>query len=243
LPIANSFLVYIIYLYKVQSRKEQEIEQLKTENLKSRYEALTNQINPHFLYNTLASIKIMVKQGNKEKAAEMINKLIALLQNTIGRISDTNTVEQELTNMKNYAFINQARYGEQIRVNYYIAPDCLSYELPKLIIQPFIENAFFHAFNKKTSGFIHIMIGQEGNILVCEIVDNGDGMETNLDKKLPNFKSKRQLFSGIGVKNVNERIKLLYGEAYGVEISSELGEGTKVRVSLPVIKSVDSPNL
>ena len=87
------------------------------------------------------------------------------------------------------------------------------------------------------------MIGQEGNTLVCEIVDNGDGMETNLDKKLPNFKSKRQLFSGIGVKNVNERIKLLYGEAYGVEISSELGEGTKVRVSLPVIKSVDSPNL
>ena len=115
--------------------------------------ALQQQINPHFLYNTLASIKIMVKQGNKEKAAEMINKLIALLQNTIGRISETNTVEQELTNMKNYAFINQARYGEQIRVNYYIAPDCLSYELPKLIIQPFIENAFFHAFNKKTSGF------------------------------------------------------------------------------------------
>ena len=205
--------------------------------------ALQQQINPHFLYNTLASIKIMVKQGNNEKAAEMINKLIALLQNTIGSISETNTVEQELTNMKNYAFINQARYGEQIRVNYYIAPDCLTYELPKLIIQPFIENAFFHAFNKKTSGFINIMIGQEGNTLVCEIVDNGDGMETHLDKKLPNYKSKRQLFSGIGVKNVNERIKLLYGEAYGVEISSELEEGTKVRVSLPVIKSVDSPNL
>ena len=147
--------------------------------------ALQQQINPHFLYNTLASIKIMVKQGNKEKAAEMINKLISLLQNTIGSISETNTVEQELTNMKNYAFINQARYGEQIRVNYYIAPDCLTYELPKLIIQPFIENAFFHAFNKKTSGFIHIMIGQEGDTLICEIVDNGDGMETNLDKQLP----------------------------------------------------------
>lgn len=199
--------------------------------------ALQQQINPHFLYNTLASIKIMVKQGDKEKAAEMINKLISLLQNTIGNISETNTVEQELTNMKDYTFINQARYGEQIRVNYYITPACLSYQLPKLIIQPFIENAFFHAFNKKTSGFIHIMIGQERDSLICEIVDNGDGMETNLEKQMPSYKSKRQLFSGIGVKNVNERIKLLYGETYGVEITSTLGEGTKVRIRLPSIES------
>ena len=205
--------------------------------------ALQQQINPHFLYNTLASIKIMVKQGNKEKAAEMINKLISLLQNTIGNISETNTVEQELTNMKDYTFINQARYGEQIRVNYYITPDCLSYQLPKLIIQPFIENAFFHAFNKKTSGFIHVMIGQERDTLICEIVDNGDGMETDLDKQMPSYKSKRQLFSGIGVKNVNERIKLLYGETYGVEITSTLGEGTKVRIRLPSIESKNNPNL
>jgi len=173
----------------------------------------------------------------------MINKLISLLQNTIGNISETNTVEQELTNMKDYTFINQARYGEQIRVNYYITPDVLSYELPKLIIQPFIENAFFHAFNKKTTGFIRIMIGQEDDTLICEIIDNGDGMETNLDKQMPTYKSKRQLFSGIGVKNVSERIKLLYGESYGVKISSKLGEGTKVKVKLPIIKSVDSPNL
>ncbi|KAA0965597.1 sensor histidine kinase [Sporosarcina sp. ANT_H38] len=205
--------------------------------------ALQQQINPHFLYNTLASIKIMVKQGDKEKAAEMINKLISLLQNTIGNISETNTVEQELTNMKDYTFINQARYGEQIRVNYYITPDCLSYQLPKLIIQPFIENAFFHAFNKKNSGFIHIMIGRERDSLICEIVDNGDGMETNLEKQMPSYKSKRQLFSGIGVKNVNERIKLLYGETYGVEITSPLGEGTKVRIRLPIIESRNNPNL
>jgi len=205
--------------------------------------ALQQQINPHFLYNTLASIKIMVKQGNKQKAAEMINKLISLLQNTIGNISETNTVEQELTNMKDYTFINQARYGEQIRVNYYITPDCLSYQLPKLIIQPFIENAFFHAFNKKISGSIHIMIGQERDTLICEIIDNGDGMETNLEKQMPSYKSKRQLFSGIGVKNVNERIKLLYGEIYGVEITSTLGEGTKVRIRLPIIESKNNPNL
>jgi len=86
------------------------------------------------------------------------------------------------------------------------------------------------------------LIGQEDDTLICEIIDNGDGMETNLDKQMPTYKSKRQLFSGIGVKNVSERIKLLYGESYGVEISSKLGEGTKVKVKLPIIKSVDSPN-
>lgn len=199
--------------------------------------SLQQQINPHFLYNTLASIKIIVQQGNKQKAEEMINKLIALLQNTLGNVSETVTVEEELENMKNYVFINQARYGKQVRVNYYISPDCMSYQLPKLIIQPFIENAFFHGFNKKTSGFIHIMIGQESESLICEIVDNGDGMEVNRGERLPNYKSKRQLFSGIGIKNVDERIKLLYGKAYGVEINSVKGEGTKVKIKLPIVKN------
>jgi two-component system sensor histidine kinase YesM len=198
--------------------------------------SLQQQINPHFLYNTLASIKIIVQQGNRQKAEEMINKLIALLQNALGNVSETITVEEELQNMKNYVFINQARYGEQVRVNYYVSPDCLTYHLPKLIIQPFIENAFFHGFNLKTSGFIHIMIGQEDDSLICEIVDNGDGMEVSSDERLPNYKSKRQLFSGIGIKNVDERIKLLYGKDYGVEISSVIGEGTKVRICLPITK-------
>ncbi|MBS4179274.1 cache domain-containing sensor histidine kinase [Lederbergia citrea] len=198
-------------------------------------EALQQQINPHFLYNTLTSVKIMVKQGNQEKAAETINALISLLQNAIGNISETITVEQELSNLKNYVFINQVRYGERIKVNYFISPDCLSYQLPKLIIQPFIENAFFHAFNHKAGGYIHILVAIEGDRLICEVVDNGDGMEMKANK-LPSYKNKRKLFSGIGVRNVHERIKLLYGEQYGVEISSEIGVGTKVKIQLPLLK-------
>lgn len=219
------------------------VEQLIATQKKQRnaeLEALQQQINPHFLYNTLASVNIMVQRGEKDKASEMIHALISLLQNTIGNVSETITVEQELLNMKNYAFINQVRYGGKIRVNYYISPDCLSYELPKLIIQPFIENAFFHGFNIKTTGFIHIMIGQEAETLVCEVVDNGDGMEVNAGQRLPNYKSKRQLFSGIGVKNVHERIKLLYGDTYGVEVSGELGVGTKVKIRLPIIETKDN---
>ncbi|MBS4208413.1 sensor histidine kinase [Bacillus sp. FJAT-50079] len=201
--------------------------------------ALQQQINPHFLYNTLASIKILVQQGEKEKSAETIHALISLLQHTIGEISETITVAEELENMKSYVYINQVRYGERIKVNYFIAPDCLHYYVPKLMIQPFIENAFFHAFNKKQDGHIHILIAREGTTLVCEVVDNGDGMivEGNRPTKR---RTKRKLFSGIGVRNVDERIGLLYGEQYGVDISSQIGEGTKVKITLPLIEESEN---
>ncbi|MFB9827677.1 sensor histidine kinase [Lederbergia wuyishanensis] len=202
-------------------------------------EALQQQINPHFLYNTLASVKFMVQNGDKEKSAQTINALISLLQNTIGNISETNTVELELNNIKNYVYINQIRYGEAIKVHYFVSPECLQFELPKLILQPFIENAFFHGFNRKKEGYIQLLILQKDHQLICEINDNGDGME---DTPL-NQKSRRQLFSGIGIRNVEERIQLLYGEQYGVDVSSQLGEGTRVTIRLPIIKSKESTNL
>ncbi|WP_037290983.1 sensor histidine kinase [Saccharibacillus sacchari] len=204
--------------------------------------ALQRQINPHFLYNTLASIKILVQKGDKEAAAETINALISLLQNTISNVSETITIEQELENMRNYVFINHARYGDRIRVNVFAAPDCMHYRVPKLIIQPFIENAFFHAFNEKQNGMIYVLVSQADGQLVCEVSDNGDGMEdvgewskAEGGTLLPNRKSKRQLFTGIGVRNVHNRITLLYGEEYGVSIDSRKGEGTKIKITLPLI--------
>ena len=202
--------------------------------------ALQRQINPHFLYNTLASIKMLVQKGSKSAAAETINALISLLQNTISNVSETITIGQELENMKNYVFINHVRYGDRIKVNYFVSPDCLLYEVPKLIIQPFIENAFFHAFNEKNEGTIYILISKNDGSLVCEVVDNGDGMElTEGADALPNPKSNRQLFTGIGIQNVDNRIKLLYGEPYGVHISSAKGEGTKIRIVLPLVAGAE----
>ncbi|MGG3467586.1 sensor histidine kinase [Neobacillus pocheonensis] len=195
--------------------------------------ALQQQINPHFLYNTLTSIKFMVQQGVKEETEAVINALISLLQNTIGNVSETITVGQELENLKNYVLINQKRYGDRIKVNYFVTSECRDYQIPKLILQPFIENSFFHGFNKKASGYINVLVWLEGDSLICEVVDNGDGMEVSAENKLPNTKRKQQLFSGIGVRNVHERIQLIYGEAYGVTISSEPGKGTKVRITLP----------
>lgn len=198
--------------------------------------ALQHQINPHFLYNTLASVKFMVQQGKKEKATDMIHALISLLQNALSNVDQTITVEQEIADLKNYVLINQARYGDGIKVNFFVSPDCLDCQVPKLILQPFIENAFFHAFNEKKEGFVQILVSQKRGSLLCEIVDNGDGMEMKGDHTKEDIKEKRHLFSGIGIRNVHERIQMIYGEQYGVEISSEKGEGTKVKVELPVQK-------
>ncbi len=196
--------------------------------------ALQQQINPHFLYNTMASIKFLVMMGEREEAEKTIDAFITLLQNTIGNVDESVTVELELQNLKNYVLINQKRYGDRIQVQFMVSPDCLDYLIPKLILQPFIENSFFHAFNKTAKGTISVLVWKEADDLVCEIADDGDGMAACTD--LPNTNRNRQLFSGIGVKNVHERIQLLYGTDYGVTITSETGQGTKVSLRLPAVK-------
>jgi len=160
------------------------------------------------------------------------------LQNTISNVSETITVEQELVNLKHYVFINHVRYGERIRATYFVAPDCITCHVPKLIIQPFIENAFFHAFNVKGEGVIHVLISKTPQQLICEVMDNGDGMDMHqlAEVKSKRRKRSRQLFSGVGVANVHDRIRLLYGDDYGVTMTSELGEGTRVQITLPLIE-------
>lgn len=212
----------------------EELLKTQKEQRNAELSALQMQINPHFLYNTLASVKILVQQGNKEKASATINALIELLQNTISNASETITVEQELVNLKNYVFINHVRYGDNIHVSYFVDEQCHHIHLPKLIIQPFIENAFFHAFQGRTNGYIYVMISRNGGNLVCEIVDNGVGFEPS---KLENHKKNEassHFFSGIGVRNVNDRLELLYGEGYGVNIVSNQGEGTRITITIPI---------
>jgi len=212
----------------------EELLKTQKEQRNAELSALQMQINPHFLYNTLASIKILVQQGNKEKASATINALIELLQNTISNASETITVEQELTNLKNYVYINHVRYGDNIHVSYFIDEQCHHVQLPKLIIQPFIENAFFHAFQGRTHGYIYVMISMVAGNLVCEIVDNGVGFEVS---ELENHKKgeySSHFFSGIGIRNVNDRLELLYGEGYGVNIASNKEEGTRITITIPI---------
>lgn len=199
--------------------------------------ALQMQINPHFIYNTLASIKFLVFKGDKENTSETIDAFISLLQNTISNTSETITVEQEIDNLKHYVFINEMRYGDNIKTSFHVMPQCTKYKLPKLILQPFIENAFFHAFTDGNDGRIHVFISEKNNNLFCEIIDNGTGMEEKQISELySSVPSKSEHFTGIGIRNVDDRIKMLYGTEYGVTINSKSGVGTTINVTLPLIK-------
>ena len=195
---------------------------------KSEINALQMQINPHFLYNTLASIKYLSWQGEQKSVTDTINALIVLLQNTISKTDEKITVEEELQNLKNYVTINHTRYGTGIDVAYHVEPDCLPCKVPKLVLQPFVENAFFHGYQRKQEGCIRIFIRTKGDDLLCEVIDDGDGIPSVLHEE--SRETKKNHFSGIGVRNVDERLKLLYGVEYGVRLTSREGVGTTVTI-------------
>ncbi|WP_312645404.1 sensor histidine kinase [Hydrogenoanaerobacterium sp.] len=198
---------------------------------RSEITALQMQINPHFIYNTLASIKFLSWQGNNNAVTETINALIRLLQNVVGEIDQLIPVSEELENLKSYVAINHMRYGDDIKVYYDVAEECLNCRVPKLIIQPFIENSFFHAFQQKRSGSIHIFMRCKEEYFICEVIDNGSGMTEAECRKIAGGEGKNH-FSGIGIHNVDERIKLIYGESCGVRITSEIGVGTTVTITM-----------
>lgn len=196
------------------------------------------QINPHFMYNTLACIKFLIWQGNTEKSTQTIDAFISLLRNTISNEDEMVTVKQEIGNLKNYALIQQARYGDKVNLAYSIAEGCKTLEIPKMLLQPFVENAFFHAFSSRDEGRINVFVRRSGDKLICEIIDNGVGMSREqLDKLWSKDVQKGHPFTGIGVRNVNNRINLLYGAGYGVYISSNPGEGTIVKITIPARQS------
>lgn len=210
---------------------------MQKEKRKAEIHALQMQINPHFIYNTLSSIKWLMWQGKTEKSTETIDAFISLLRNTISNKNEMITISEEVDNLKNYVLINHIRYGDNINVNFFVMPNCEEYIIPKLILQPFIENAFFHGFTDKANGSIHVFITEQNQSLICEIIDNGVGMTNEETKNILRKSSKKhEHFTSIGIQNVNDRVKLLYGDDYGVTITSELGKGTTVRVVIPAQK-------
>lgn len=211
-----------------------QMMKLQEEKRLSELHALQMQINPHFIYNTLTSIKFMIWQGNKDTSIQTIDAFIQLLRNTISNSDELIPVEQELENVKHYVRIQESRYGDKVKVHYFIQDACYQYQVLKMILQPFLENAFFHAFNDSTQGVIDVFGAIKKDKLVFEIIDNGSGIEQQQVQEMKekaNEKGRR--FSGIGYHNVNERIHLLYGNAYGVQITSSVGQGTIITITLP----------
>ena len=213
-----------------------ELIKIQQDKRAAEIKALQMQINPHYIYNTLASIKWMVYQGNVEKTTAMIDAFISLLRNTISNADEFITIDQEVENLNNYILINRARYGDAVQVEFYVSANCTDCLLPKLILQPFVENAFFHAFPSGMSGMIEIYMKEKEGKLEIRICDDGIGMDSDKARNVLNSDNGKEHFSGIGVHNVKERLELLYGREYGVEIKSGENKGTQVTVTLPAVR-------
>lgn len=223
------------YMIKDLNRYVNELVKAQKEKRKAEIHALQMQINPHYIFNTLSSIKWLIWQGSNEKSISALDSFISLLRNTISKTDEFITVEEEIENIKNYVFINNIRYGDRIKVEYFIMPECNGYLVPKLILQPFIENSFFHGFPSDEEGKIQVFIKEQGEDIKIEIYDNGVGIEEEtLEKVKEKRETRNEHFSGIGVNNVDSRIKLIYGNQYGIEIKSKLNKGTTVTILLPI---------
>ncbi|TQI67916.1 sensor histidine kinase [Clostridium sp. KNHs216] len=204
---------------------------------RSELDALQSQINPHFLYNTLDSIIWMVENERYDGAVTMVTALARLFRISLSQGKNIITVSDELEHVRNYLTIQKMRYKNKFSYEISAEPETLKCATIKLIVQPLVENAIYHGMEFMSGdGEIRIKAYREGNDLYIDIIDNGLGMpQEQADALLTQETTKvRGKGSGIGLKNVQERIQLYFGSEYGLAIYSEPDEGTTARIHLPL---------
>lgn len=204
---------------------------------KAELEAMQAQINPHFLYNTLESITYLSKNGENEKIRTLVQALIGLLRMTVGNLKSTVTIEEEMEGVRQYISIQNIRYGNRIRHSVYLEPGIAACRVPRLLVQPIVENAVIHGIGAKDGiGMLMISVSREEKGICIEISDNGKGMTQEEIERLMEDTKRKGHFSGIGVANVQNRIQAMYGKEYGLSYISVPEEGTTVEIHIPWIE-------
>lgn len=199
---------------------------------------LQAQINPHFLYNALDSIYWQALNEEDEQTAESIYELSQLFRLVLGEGKSMETVEMGLQLLKRYLEIQKLRFHEQMNYHFYVESSVLQFKIPRLILQPFVENAVVHGMQNNTSDFeIIVTVKREGNFVTFLVQDNGVGMdEAQLNRIWEEDSDKVYSGQRVGryaIKNVRERLTLKYGKNYELTIESHVGEGTLVTVRIP----------
>ena len=218
----------------------------------AQYLALQNQINPHFLYNTLESIRSEAMLAQLDSVADMTEALATFFRYTISKVENLVTVEEELQNCETYFRIQQYRFGSRLCLNIQCDPEdreeLYHYRLPKLTLQPILENCIIHGTELKIgTGHLTIHLQRTEKRLLISVADDGVGMDEETLEKLNGRLGKRGLAGsqpkeegregGVALVNVDNRIRLLFGEEYGLYVYSMLDMGTTVEITLPCISS------
>jgi two-component system, LytTR family, sensor kinase len=207
------------------ARIEHRLQEQEKLLMAAKVEALASQINPHFLFNTLASISSLIR-SQPETARMLINKLSGLLRKLLRSHEHFVTLREELESIDEYLDIEVIRFGPQLQVEKDVSPQTLDIIVPSMILQPLIENSIKHGLSRKIgAGHITIRSRYENGHAIIEVEDDGLGMtEERLSTALG---------GGIGLSNVNERLRVIYGESYQLKLTSVAGVGTRARIDIP----------
>ena len=196
-------------------------------------ELLQAQINPHFLYNTLDSIAILAESDRSEDVVNMVTSLSTFFRNSLNKGEDIISLDAECKQVTSYLEIQQIRYSDILRYEIHIPDELMDCQVPKLILQPLVENALYHGIkNRRGMGTITVTGRCDGDDLLLQVTDNGAGMdEEQVRVLLAGIYEDRH--TGLGLVNVHKRIRLYCGEPYGLSFESQVGKGSTVSVRLP----------
>lgn len=232
--LSDSFEHMVLRIQELMTTvREEEVNLRKTE-----LKALQAQINPHFLYNTLDSIAWMCEQGRNADAVKMVHALARLFRISISRGHELIPIAKELEHAESYLQIQMYRYKNQFTYTFDVDPDCLGYYCNKVTLQPIIENSINHGLDLMVDeGRIDVRVRFDGDDIVFSVQDNGVGMSPEqLEAIMQHGPTDR---TGIGIKNVNDRLKIYFGRSYGLSITSEPDVGTCVEIRMPRIREGD----
>lgn len=206
----------------------EQMDKITLQRAELEVQSLQAQINPHFLYNTLSSISRLAKLGEVDNLHAMLLALAKFYRLTLNEGKPEYYLEQEIQHVRSYMEIQQIKYRELVTFSYQVEEELLRYLTLRMILQPFAENAIKHAFVGEPM-HIRLEVYEQGTSIIFQMMDNGVGMPK---ERLATIYTEGE-GKGIGIVNVHNRIKLHYGEEYGIQITSDLGIGTTVKISIP----------
>ena len=232
--LSNSFGHMVVRIQELMTTVREEGINLRKTELK----ALQAQINPHFLYNTLDSIAWMCEQGRTADAVKMIHALARLFRISISKGHELIPISKEIEHAESYLQIQKYRYKNKFTYEFDVDPECLDYLCNKITLQPIIENAINHGLDLMVEeGHIDVRVRQDGGDIVFFVQDNGVGMTPEQIEAIMQRGPKDR--TGIGIKNVNDRLKIYFGKNYGLHITSEPDVGTCVEIRMPKVREGD----
>ncbi|MEY8523312.1 sensor histidine kinase [bacterium 1XD8-76] len=227
-----------VMLDQVEELKEKE-NQANLLLVQAQYKALQAQINPHFLYNTLDTMSSIAEVRNCPEVSMLSQSLSNIFRYSLNMKEPFSTVAKEIVHLKNYCYVMNVRMQDNVQYDYDIDSKSLQARVPKICVQPLVENALNHGLrNKRGEKRIRIEAKVQGELLEICVSDNGVGMDAEKMNESLRHSNLDYVERGnsIGIHNINARLKILYGEEYGLRIESIVGEGTKVRMVIPKIE-------